>query len=67
MSHESISSPKLQPCRWLALHTSTNHLSSHREVDLPIAGCVVHKIDDIAVGLASHWDPIHIDELVSWV
>lgn len=50
-----------------SLPTSTEHLSSHSEVNLPIPGCVVHKVDDIAVGLAGHRNPIHIDQLISWV
>jgi hypothetical protein len=28
---------------------------------------MVHEVDDIAVGLPSYWNPVDIDQLISWV
>ena len=64
---QSATSPDTQPLLLLGLRTSTQHLPSHSEVDLPAPGGVVHEVNDIAVGLSGHWDPIHVDELVPGV
>ena len=43
------------------------NINNFRYADDTIPGCMVHKVNDIAVGLSSHWNSIHIDELISWV
>lgn len=45
--------------------TRGQHLSPHSKIHLAVSGSIMHKINHISVGFASHWNPIYIHQLIT--
>lgn len=59
------SGKKIYPCRGRVQPTCVHHFAPDGQIDVPLFGCLLHKLDDKLVRFPDDGRPVHADQFIS--